>query len=80
MNKGCFYFIKNEYFEEFKDPYLMTNKEKVGEETRNRPCFYAFYEEKIKLFWMIPFSSKVDIQAGNNEGIKHMNILDFLLE
>ena len=31
MDKGCFYFIKNEYFEEFKDPFLMTNKERVGE-------------------------------------------------
>lgn len=60
MNKGCFYFIKNEYFEDFKDPYLMTNKEKVGSEIHNRPCFYAFYDENTKLFWMIPFSSKVD--------------------
>lgn len=60
MNKGCFYFIKNEYFEDFKDPYLMTNKEKIGDEIHNRPCFYAFFDEKTKLFWMIPFSSKVD--------------------
>ena len=60
MNKGCFYFIKNEYFEDFKDPYLMTNKEKVENEIHNRPCFYAFFDEKAKLFWMISFSSKVE--------------------
>ncbi|MBP3201730.1 MAG: hypothetical protein J6M39_08805 [Lachnospiraceae bacterium] len=80
MDKGCFYFIKNEYFEEFKDPFLMTNKERVGEETHNRPCFYAFYEEKTKLFWMIPFSSKVDkFKKIYNDKISKYKVCDTIM-
>ena len=31
MFKGNFYFIKNEYFERFSDPFLVQNKEETEE-------------------------------------------------
>lgn len=60
MVKGNFYFIKNEYFDRFKDKFLMQNKEKVSGEVHNRPCFYAFKDDKTDLLWLIPFSSQID--------------------
>lgn len=36
----------------------MKNKEYVDGQLHERPCFYALYDDKTKLYWMIPFSSK----------------------
>ena len=56
IQKGYFYFIKDEYFEKVQDKELMQNKE----HGIKRPCFYCFKDEKIDgLFWFIPISSKV---------------------
>lgn len=60
MVKGNFYFIKNEYFDRFNDKFLMQNKEKINGVVHNRPCFYAFKDEKTSLLWLIPFSSQID--------------------
>lgn len=56
MNAGHFYFIKDEYFRDFPDPYLMQNRGP----THDRPCFYAFQDLATEIFWLIPFSSKVE--------------------
>ena len=42
------YKIKDQFFDDFPDPYLKTNKEE------NRPCYFCFVEESTGLFWMIP--------------------------
>ena len=55
MDKGHFYFIDDQYFIDFPDPYLMKNK---GPQ-HDRPCFYAFKDERTGLYWMIPFTSKL---------------------
>ena len=61
MNKGLFYFIKDKYFIDFPDPYLMKNKEIINGQEHNRPCFYAFEDSNINsLYWMIPFSSQTN--------------------
>ena len=58
---GCFYFLNQKYFEDFPDPYLMKNKEKIGNVLHNRPCFYAFKESnQSDLFWLVPFSSQTE--------------------
>ena len=57
MEIGHFYYIDDQYFKDFPDPYLMQNKEKVNEQLHDRPCFYAFQDSNTQLFWMIPFSS-----------------------
>lgn len=38
MNTRHFYFINEQYFIDFPDPYLMQNKETVNGQTHNRPC------------------------------------------
>ena len=55
MDTGHFYFIKDEFFLDFPDPYLMQNKGP----SHDRPCFYAWKDTATGLYWMIPFSSKV---------------------
>ncbi|WP_461206056.1 type III toxin-antitoxin system CptIN family toxin [Clostridium sp. DL1XJH146] len=60
MDIGNFYFLKDDYFIDFPDDKLMKNKESVKGVTHDRPCFYAFYDDSTSLYWMIPFSSKVD--------------------
>lgn len=60
MNIGHFYYLYDQYFDDFPDPYLMTNKESMDGKLHDRPCFYSFKDEKTGLYWMIPFSSQVD--------------------
>ena len=60
MNRGHFYYIKDQYFIDFPDPHLMKNKETIDCQPHDRPCFYAFLDTATKLYWMIPFSSQVD--------------------
>ncbi len=55
MNSGHFYFIKDQYFIDFPDPFLMQNKGP----SHDRPCFYAFEDKNTGLYWMIPFSSQI---------------------
>ena len=58
MDVGHFYFLSDKYFIDFPDKYLMRNHEMVNGVPHNRPCFYAFEDEKTGLYWMIPFSSR----------------------
>lgn len=60
MVGGHFYYIQDQYFVDFPDDRLMKNKEMVNGQPHNRPCFYAFQDEKTGLYWMIPFSSRVE--------------------
>lgn len=61
MDNGHFYFINDQYFIDFPDPYLMKNKEVINGQKHNRPCFYAFEDSNNKgLYWMIPFSSQTN--------------------
>ena len=61
MDNGHFYFINDQYFIDFPDPYLMQNKEVINGQEHNRPCFYAFEDSNSKgLYWMIPFSSQTN--------------------
>lgn len=68
---GHFYYINNQYFKDFPDPYLMQNKEKVNGQLHERPCFYAFQDSNTQLFWMIPFSS----QTSKFQGIYNKKML-----
>ena len=60
MNKGSFYFLLEKYFIDFPDPSLEKNKEVFDGVYRDRPCFYAYQDDKTGLYWMIPISSKLD--------------------
>ena len=41
MEIGHFYYIDDQYFKDFPDPYLMQNKEKVNGQLHDRPCFLS---------------------------------------
>ena len=64
MEAGHFYYIDDQYFIDFPDKMLMQNKETVNGDSHDRPCFYAFKDEGTGLYWMIPFSSRVDKFKG----------------
>ena len=48
-----FYIVKDEFFKEFSDKYLKTNK------AGNRPHYFAYRDHKTNLLWLIPMSSQV---------------------
>ena len=60
LKSGHFYYVKDDYFNEFNDGRLMRNKEHVNGQPHDRPCFYAFQDSNTGLFWLIPFSSQTD--------------------
>ncbi|MDD3173370.1 MAG: hypothetical protein PHF63_06890 [Herbinix sp.] len=74
MDKGNLYFISDEFFDKFKDQKLMTNKE----DGHNRPCYYAFKDDKYEnIFWMIPISSQVEkFEDEYNKSIKKYGLCD----
>lgn len=60
MDIGHFYYLNDQYFIDFPDSQLMQNKETVNGQVHDRPCFYTFQDNKTGLYWMIPFSSRVN--------------------
>lgn len=54
MEQYALYMIKDEFFQDFPDPYLKGNKQE------NRPHYYAMKDKKTGLYWMIPLSSKTE--------------------
>ena len=59
MNEGHFYFLRDEYYEDFKEDKTLKNKLSKNGQVHDRPCFYAFKDNSTGLYWMIPISSKV---------------------
>lgn len=57
VENGKFYFIKDNFFNIFKDYNLMANKENGNK----RPCYFCFNDpENNKITWFVPISSKVE--------------------
>ena len=56
---GRFYFIKEQFFVDYPDPYLMKNKEVINGIEHKRPCFFTFRDSSTGLYWMIPISSQL---------------------
>lgn len=57
IEDGKFYFIKDEFFNIFKDYKLMENKEKGTK----RPCYFCFRDRREKeIIWFVPISTKYD--------------------
>lgn len=57
VQQGFSYHIKDDFFEEEKDKYIMSNKE----DGNYRPHFYAVQDKKNSdLYWMIPISSQAE--------------------
>ena len=57
VENGKFYFIKDEFFDIFKDYKLMQNKENGNK----RPCYFCLNDpDDEKIIWFVPISSKVE--------------------
>ena len=57
IDVGCFYFIKDSFFDVIDDPELMQNKENGNK----RPCYYCFKSKEYNnIICFIPVSTKVD--------------------
>ena len=57
IEDGKFYFIKDEFFEIFKDYNLMGNKENGTK----RPCYFCFKDKYNKdIIWFVPISTKYE--------------------
>ncbi|WP_437834550.1 type III toxin-antitoxin system CptIN family toxin (plasmid) [Niallia taxi] len=54
LNKHYIYKVKDEYFDDFPDPFLKTNK------GQSRPNYYVFEGDNKEVLWLIPLSSKVE--------------------
>lgn len=56
VENGKFYFIKDEFFDIFKNYELMQNKENGN----RRPCYFCFNDlESTEIIWFVPISSKI---------------------
>ena len=62
MEAGRLYFVKDSFYERFKNCGLLENKEIVNGHPHNRPCCYLFKftASDEDIYWMIPISSRVD--------------------
>ena len=57
INIGCFYFIKDSFFDIIDDSELMQNKENGNK----RPCYYCFKSKTYEdIIWFIPVSTKIE--------------------
>ena len=73
INVGCFYFIKDIFFDIVQDSELMQNKENGIK----RPCYYCFKSKSNdKIIWFIPVSTKVEKyeQIYNNKIQKQIKL------
>jgi len=59
MTVGNLYFLNEQYFIDFPDTFLMKNKEIINGNPHDRACFFSFFDDSGKIYWMIPFSSNV---------------------
>ncbi len=68
INVGCFYFIKDSFFDIIDDSELMKNKENENK----RPCYYCFKSKEYNnIIWFIPVSTKID---------KYQKIYDYKIQ
>lgn len=57
IESGKFYFIKDDFFNMFKEYKLTENKENGNK----RPCYFCFNDfENKEIIWFVPISSKVE--------------------
>lgn len=57
------YIVKDSYFQRFDNGFLMQNKQE------NRPAYYAI-KDKDGIYWMVPFSSRVE---NYKQKVKHIS-------
>lgn len=75
MEEGKFYFIKDDFFNNF-GVHLMKNKDKT-----KRPCYFCFFDEINKnILWFVPVSTKIEKYKNiyNNKIKKYKSVHNFV--
>ena len=80
MIPGQLYFVKDDFYERFKDCRLLGNKESMNGIPHNRPCCYLFkFTDNDKIYWIIPISSKIQkYTAQYNKSRNSFELRDFI--
>ncbi len=52
---GNLYFVSNDFFTKVQDPYL-----KINYESTKRPHYFALYDSRTSIYWLVPCSSKIE--------------------
>lgn len=62
MDIGKLYFVKDSFYERFRNCGLLENRDMINGEQHNRPCCYLFKwdNSESNIYWMIPVSSKIE--------------------
>lgn len=61
MPDAQLYFLSDQYYLDFPDDKLMSNKDTVGGTPHNRPCFLAFSDtQNPDIYWIVPISSRYE--------------------
>lgn len=60
IKEGHFYFIDDSFCQRFEAERVMRNKEQINSKAHNRPCFYAIFDKKSELYWLVPLSKQFD--------------------
>lgn len=68
IKENCLYFVKDEFFDIVRDPFLKQNKENTL-----RPHYFPFVDEKTGLYWLIPCSSRIEKYKNIIETKKSQN-------
>lgn len=79
MQIGKLYFVKDEFYEKFKDYGLLENKIVKNGKEHNRPCCYLFKFENDPedIYWLIPVSSQIKkYEKQYNRSIEKYGICD----
>jgi len=79
MDTGKLYFVKEQFYERFKNCGLLENKEMIDGKEHNRPCCYLFKfaQGDTNIYWLIPVSSKVSkYKSEYQKSIKKYGICD----
>ena len=66
FESGKFYFIKDEYFDLFKEYNLMQNKENGNK----RPCYFCFKDfENPNIIWFVKYKKIFEIKKQKNKKV-----------
>ena len=61
MLKSQLFFLSDQYYLDFPDDKLMSNKDEIGNVLHNRPYFFAFSDiQNPSIYWIVPISSKYE--------------------
>lgn len=77
IENGKFYFIRDDFFERFKEQDIICNKENGNK----RPCYFCFRDLNNKdIVWFVPITTKYDkyLKIFDSKKNKYKNVYNFV--